>query len=316
MCVICSICRYLFWSLGGQSKSDGGLFRLDLSDVSNGVKHEIAPTLIFDRDPVGMFAIDYVHYKILVPIEQLNTVMSMDLNGYKYENVRKNTQTPMFESVKSFAMANDLFYWTSGDAVLMEEYHETSQYYYDNRFRDFASLSNFRFVCVKLPSAQPTPKPLNPPSNVQALLSVDRAKVSWRIPHLLGIQGRGAWQDWTYELEIIDEESNDSKQTLNQIKTMYFTVSDLSPDTKYRFRIAAYTIAGYSPYSVEFRGQTLKPPHNRQIIWASHDGLLQSDILADNIHTLIPQQKFNACNTTNLEWFEDVVFYVCNYSLY
>lgn len=302
--------------MGGFGKNDGGLFRLDLSDVSNGVKHEIAPTLIFNQDPIGVFAIDYIHYKILVPIEQLNTVMSMDLNGDKYENVRKNTQTPMFERVKSFAMANDLFYWTSGDAVLMEEYHEFSQYYFDNKFSDFGKLSNFRFVCVKLPSAQPTPKPLNPPSNVQALLSVDRAKVSWRIPHLLGIQGRGAWQDWTYELEIIDEESNDTKRTLDQIKTMYFTVSDLNPDSKYRFRIAAYTMAGYSPYSVEFRGQTLKLPNNRRIIWASHDGLLQSDILADNIHTLIPQQKFNACNTTNLEWFEDVVFYVCNYSLY
>lgn len=308
--------RYLFWSLSGESKNDGGLFRMDLSDVSNGVKHETAPTLIFNLDKVGVFAIDYIHYKILVPIEGLNTVMSMDLNGDKYEDVRRNTQTPMFDSVKSFAMANDLFYWTSGDEVFMEEYHELSKYYYDNRYRGFAMLNNFLFVCVKLPSAQPTPKPLNPPSNVQALLSVDRAKVSWRIPHLLGIQGRGAWQDWTYELEIIDEENNDQKQTINQIKAMHFSVSDLNPDTKYRFRVAAYTAAGYSPYSVEFHGQTLKMPRNRQIIWASHDGLIQSDILADNIHTLIPQQKLHACNISNLEWFEDVIFYVCSNSLY
>lgn len=284
--------------------------------MSNGVKHEIEPTLIFNRDTVGVFAIDYIHYKILVPIEELNTVMSMDLNGDKYEDIRKNTQRPMFNSVKSFAMANDLFYWTSGDAVLMEEYHETDKYYYDVFFRNFAALKNFLFIFVKLPSAQPTPKPLNPPSNVQALLSVDRAKVSWRIPHLLGIQGRGAWQDWTYELEVIDEEDNDTKRTINQIKALHFTVSDLSPGTKYRFRVAAYTAAGYSPYSVEFRGQTLKSPRNRQIIWASHDGLIQSDILADNIHTLIPQQRLNACNISNIEWFEDVIFYVCSNSLY
>ncbi|XP_055298116.1 proto-oncogene tyrosine-protein kinase ROS isoform X4 [Sitodiplosis mosellana] len=307
---------YLFWSLSAESKNDGGLFRLDLSDVSNGVKHEIEPTLIFNRDTVGVFAIDYIHYKILVPIDTLNTVMSMDLNGDKYEDIRKNTQRPMFKSVKSFAMANDLFYWTSGDAVLMEEYHETDKYYYDVFFRNFAQLNNFLFIFVKLPSAQPTPKPLNPPSNVQALLSVDRAKVSWRIPHLLGIQGRGAWQDWTYELEIIDEENNVTKPTINQIKVLHFTVSDLNPATKYRFRVAAYTGAGYSPYSVEFRGQTLTPPRNRQIIWASYDGLIQSDILADNIHTLIPQQKLDACNISNIEWFEDVIFYVCSNSLY
>lgn len=315
MCV-CANCRYLFWSLSGESKTDGGLFRLDLSDVSNGVKHEIEPTMIFDRDKVGVFIIDYIHYKILVPIEELNTVMSMDLNGDKYEDIRKNTQTPMFGSIKSFAMANYLFYWTSGDTVFMEEYHETEKYYYSNKFKNFAMLNNFFIICVKLPSAQPTPKPLNPPSNVQALLSVDRAKVSWRIPHLLGIQGRGAWQDWTYELEIIDEENNDTKRTINQIKALHFTVSDLRSDTKYRFRVAAYTGAGYSPYSVEFRGQTLKTQRNRQIIWASHDGLIQSDILADNINTLIPQQKLNTCNISNLEWFEDVIFYVCSNSLY
>lgn len=288
---------------------------MDLSDVSNGVKHEIEPTLIFNHYAIGVFIIDYVHYKILVPIQELNTVVSMDLNGDKFADIRNNTQTPMFATVKSFAMANELFYWSSGPALMMEEYHEVIKYYYVHNFKKFAGLDDFQFICVKLPSAQPTPKPLNPSSNVQALLGIDRAKVSWRIPHLLGIQGRGAWQDWTYELEIIDEDHNDTKRIESQIKALHYTVSNLSPDTRYRFRVAAYTSAGYSPYSVEFRGQTLKSRHNRQIVWASHDGLIQSDILGDNIHTLIAQQKLD-CNITNLEWFEDVLYFVCDYSLY
>lgn len=238
----------------------------------------------------------------------------MDLNGDKYEDIRNNTQTPMFESVKSLAMANDLFYWTSGDAVLMEEYHELN--YYDNKFKDFAMLNNFLFVCVKLPSAQPTPKPLNPPTSVQSLLGTHRAKVSWRMPHLLGIQGRGAWQDWTYEMEIIDEDGNDTKRIINEIKGLHFTVTNLTEDTRYRFRVAAYTNAGYSPYSTEFRGQTLKSLHDRYLIWASHDGLVQSDILGDNVRILVPQQRLDNCNITNIEWFEDVLFFVCSQSLY
>lgn len=305
---------YLFWSLN--ERSDGGIFRLDLGDVSNGVKHEIIPKSVFDKATVGVFTIDYVHYKLLVPLEESNSVKSVDLNGDKYEDIRNNTQTPMFDSVKSFAMANDLFYWTSGDAVLMEEYHEQSQHYYDNKFKDFAMLNNFQFVCVKLPSAQPTPKPLNPPSNVQALLGANRAKVSFHIPHLLGIQGRGAWQDWTYEMEIIDEDNNDTKRIENEIKGLHYNVMNLTADTRYRFRVAAYTNAGYSPYSTEFRGQTLKSSHERYLIWASHDGLVQSDILGDKIRVLIPQQKLDKCNITNIEWFEDVLFFVCNQSLY
>lgn len=293
-------------------QSGGGLFRLDLSDVSNGVKHEIEPRCISNE--TGPFVIDYIHYKILIPIERLNTVISIHLNGEKYEHTRKNIQKPEFNSVKSFAMANDLFYWTSGKALLMEEFHEET--YYHNIFTGFAMLSNFLFVCVKLPSAQPTPKPFNPPSNVQALLSVDRAKVSWRIPHLLGIQGRGAWQDWTYELEITSEEQSNYRRIENDIKALHYTVKNLDADTKYRFRVAAYTMAGSSPYSVEFGGQTLKSDDDRQIIWASHDGLLQSDILADNIHTLIPQQQLDSCNITSLEWFADLLYFVCNQSLY
>lgn len=296
--------------------TDNGIFRLDLSDVSNGVKHEINPTMIFNQDRVGVFSIDYIHYKLLLPIEELNTVISVDLNGTKYMDIRKNTQTPRFESVKSFAMANDLFYWTTDDAVLMEEYHEQSKFYFDNKFRDFATLKNFLSVCVKLPSAQPVPKPLNPPSNIQALLSNDRAKVSWRIPHLLSIQGRGAWQDWTYELEITVENDNETKRTINQIKGLYITVNDLIPDTRYRFRVAAYTVAGPSPYSVEFIGQTLKTPHNRYLIWASHDGLVQSDILGDDVRVLVPQLKLVNCNITNIEWFEDMLLFVCNNSLF
>lgn len=295
------------------SKTDSGLFRLDLGDFSTDVKHETKPKHIFSQNEVGVFAIDYINYKILVPIEELYATISIDLNG---ETIRKNKMTPIQKSVKPFAKTNDKFFWASGDAVLMEEYLGMSKYYFDNRFKDFSQSSDLLFVCVMLPLAQPTPKPSNPPTNVEALLSFDRAKVSWRMPHLLDIQGRGAWQNWTYELEIIDKDNNDTKFSINGIKQQHFIVTDLTPDTVYRFRVAAYTKAGYSQYSVEFLGRTLKTAHNRSIIWSSRDGLMQSDILANDIHVLIPHTKLNSCNITNVEWFQDVLYYVCGNSLY
>lgn len=304
--------RFLFWSLNDTNSGNNGVYRLDLKDVSNGVKQEIHPTAIFSKDHVGVFAIDYIHYKILLPVEESNTVISLDLDGLKYQNIRNNTQTPMYDSVKTFAVANDLFYWTSGDAVLMEEYHEASQFYYNNKFRDFAKLSSFLSVCVKLPSAQPIPKPVNPPSNVQALLGSDRAKVSWDVPYLLGIQGRGAWQEWNYEIKVLEENNNDNNITKSQIKGTQYTVTHLKPDTKYRFEVTAYTAAGYSPRSVEFIGQTLKTPHNRYLIGATHHGLIQSDPLGENIRVLVPQSILNRCNITNIDWYDDVLLFVCN----
>lgn len=311
------IIRYLFWSLN-VSEIDVGIFRLDLSDISNGVKHEINPTNIFNQYRVGVFNIDYVHYKLIVPIEPLNTVMAMDLNGDKLIEIRNknNTQTLMFEQVQSLAMANNKFYWTNGEAILMEEYHEKSQFYYNSKFSNFASLNHFSYICAKLPSAQPTPKPLNPPKDVQVLLSSDHAKVFWKIPYLLGIQGKRAWQNWSYELEIVNEDADGEKRLVNQIKGVQFTVGGLEQNTRYRFRVSAYTVAGYSPHSVEFRGQTLGSSQDRNLVWASHDGLIESDVLGDNVHILVPHQKYGNCNVSNIDWFENIVLFVCNSQLY
>lgn len=267
---------------------------------------------------MGVFNIDYIHYKLIVPIESLNTVMSMDLNGEKIVEARNknNTQTLMFEKVRSLAMANNKFYWTNGKAILMEEYHEQSQFYYNSKFNNFAGIDHFSYICVKLPSAQPTPKPLNPPKNVQVLLGSDRAKVVWEIPYLLGIQGRRAWQNWTYELEIVNEDADGAKRLVDQIKGLQFTVGELEPSTRYRFRVSAYTSAGYSPHSVEFRGETMDSSHDRHLIWASHDGLVQSDILGDSVHILVPHHKYTNCNISTIEWFEDILLFVCNSQLY
>lgn len=72
--------RYLFWVINGKSY-DSGLFRLDLGDISNGVKHEVVPFSMLTGSDLGAFSIDYIRFKILVPIQENNTVISMDLDG-------------------------------------------------------------------------------------------------------------------------------------------------------------------------------------------------------------------------------------------
>lgn len=172
------MCRYLFWSLSSAGKNDG-LFRLDLNDVDN----ETKPTLIFSQNRVGVFTIDYIPYRIFFPIDGMNMVISIDLNGDKIEISRQNTQTPIRIAVESFTMVNGQFYWISDAAEIMEEFHTISKYYNDNQLRNIGKLSHFLQVCVNLLSTQPTPKPSNPPNNVKALLGLNRAKVSWDIPY-------------------------------------------------------------------------------------------------------------------------------------
>lgn len=292
------------------------MYRLDLRDISNGVRHEISPSLIFNNFDTAAFTIDYIRFKLLLASEQKNTVFAVDLDGKRFEDFRTNTQSPQFSKVKSIAVANDIFYWTSGVVLLNEEFHKKNKNYYHNAYSDFAEIKNFLAVCVMLPSAQPVPIPVNPPSNVQAILSRRRGKVSWHTPHLLGIQGRGSWQDWNYQLEITNEDNGNSRQILHNIKSSRIIVGNLTSNTNYKFRVAAYTTAGIGPFSTEFHGRTMKSIHDRSLIWSSHSGLIQSDILAEHIHILISYETLGNKNITDIAWFEDVLYLVCNHSLY
>lgn len=110
---------------------------------------------------------------------------------------RNNTQQPMFHDVLSLATANGLFYWTNGEEVRAEEYHKEQRNYFHYAFADLdrkyvsvsVDLPKYVSVSVDLPITQPIPIPVNPPTNVQAVLGADIAKTSWQAPHLLGGQG-------------------------------------------------------------------------------------------------------------------------------
>ncbi|XP_037919299.1 protein sevenless isoform X2 [Hermetia illucens] len=303
---------YLFWIISGYH-SDTGLFRLDLRDISNGVKHNVTPDKLIEGNNLGAFVVDYAKFRVLVPLQDNNTVIAVNLDGYDKEDIRNNTQSPKLNVVKSLAMANGIFYWTNGSDLFMEDHHAEENYYYHNAY---PGLSNGTFVavCVNLPSVQPVPVPVNPPRHLQALLSADKAKISWRSPHLLGIQGKGAWQEWSYALEILENNSLLVSRT-NEIKGTFFTVDKLKPNTNYTFRAAAYTSAGRGPWSTEFYAKTLKSSHDRYLIWSSKDGLLQSDVLGEHIHPLIPRSKLGDHEITDMAWYDDVLYFVSNSTL-
>lgn len=309
--------RYLFWVINGSS-SENGLYRLDLGNVSNGVKHDVLPSLILNSTSIGAFAIDYVSLKILVPLQKDNKVISVDLDGKNDDEIRNanNTQNLMTQNVKSIAMANQMFYWTDGKQMINEEFHSTEKKYYNNKFP--FKYPTLLFVRINVSSAQPVPTPVNPPTNLQALLNVRHGKVSWHIPHLLGKQGKGAWQEWHYELEITNEDDNSVNTIGGQmdIRGTHYPVDHLQPNTNYKFRVAAYTSAGRGLWSTEFRCKTLKSSHDRYLIWSTNDGLLQSDVLGEHIFELVPKSRLGNQNITDIAWFEDKVYFISNNRLH
>ncbi|KAL2717170.1 proto-oncogene tyrosine-protein kinase ROS isoform X4 [Vespula squamosa] len=302
---------YLFWV------TRGGLYRLDLADISNGVKHEVQPYLILEDEHLGAFTVDHTNFRLLVPHQTENTVMSVSLDGREVLNLRANTQQPKFKNVLSLAMANGLFYWTNGEEVLTEGYHSGKNRYFHNAYPD-RSDGSFVSVNVLMDASQPVPVPVNPPTGVQAVLGAERAKVSWQVPHLLGGQGKGAWQNWSYELEIKDESTGETIRQ-KEIAGSSHTVHNLREKSKYSIKAAAYTTAGRGPWSTEFRGRTLRNGSRASILWSANEGLLKSDVTGENIDTLIYKTNLkdseNAYHIVDVSWYKDMLYIVGNNSV-
>lgn len=105
-------------------------------------------------------------------------------------DVRERTQAAQFQEVVGLAWAQGLFYWTDGERLLAEEYHQPTKSYFHNLLYPDSAFSS---IALDLEATQPLPVPVNPPTNLQAIMGSDLAKASWNLPHLLAGQGKSRW---------------------------------------------------------------------------------------------------------------------------
>ncbi|XP_045449564.1 proto-oncogene tyrosine-protein kinase ROS [Melitaea cinxia] len=307
---------YLFWALRGVER--GGLYRLDLANISNGVPHDSRPEHIVRDAHLGAFTVDHADFRLLVAHLRRNTVLAVSLDGREVTDFRSNTQTPMFFSARSIAYANGLFYWTNGQEMLTEEYHRGSDSYFHNEYPLAYNTKRVatRQVLVALRSCQPIPVPVNPPLGVQSVMGINRAKISWSPPHLLGHQGAGAWQKWTFHLQLTEPSSGEVIKIENINESLH-VVENLIQDTEYVIRVAAVTESGSGPWSTEFVGRTLTfSPTTLQstLLWSGPDGLLQTDLTGDKLQTLIDRADLKNLFITDISWYRDKLYLVTNAS--
>lgn len=70
------------------------------------------------------------------------------------------------------------------------------------------------------------------------------------------LEGRGAWQDWSYEVEVVSRRSNTTTLRREQHGTS-LALSGLQRDTVYDVRVRASSTEGDGPWSTNFTAQTL-----------------------------------------------------------
>jgi proto-oncogene tyrosine-protein kinase ROS len=111
------------------------------------------------------------------------------------------------------------------------------------------------------------------------------------------VAGKGAWQNWSYELHITDETVGVTVYKKNVNATSY-TIQHLKANTEYVIKVGAYTSSGKGPWSSEFRGKTLKIPQDDKypsILWSAAEGLLKSDVTGENVEMLIHNTNLKVC---------------------
>lgn len=260
---------------------------------------------------LGAFVIDHARFQLSVPFQNENTIKTVTLKG-DLEDIRHNTQSPLLHSVKSLVKIKGLFFWTNGEEYRAEEYHGGNNVYFHNSYADTTKTA---IIGMRLNSStiQPAPVPVNPPLDCQALLGANEAKVSWKTPELIHEQGKGAFRKWRYILEV----NGDFDRNYTDITGNTFSVEGLTSNTLYSFKVAGYLAEKNcgGGWSQNFKGKTLKTADERQLIWASKEGLVKSDVIGEKITVLIEKGYLGDVEITDITWFEDLIYFVANSTL-
>ncbi|XP_014223646.1 proto-oncogene tyrosine-protein kinase ROS [Trichogramma pretiosum] len=298
-----SVNGYLFWIAAD------GIYKVDLQNVQEQIVAK--PEHIVQKSNLGAFIVDYAERRLLVAYQSENTIKHVSFDGKIVIDVRTDAQQPRFNNVTSLSSANGLFYWTNGEEIYSESFEPLKKKYtphvlfnkVDESFVNLHTLSE---------ESQPIPWPKSPPANVQVLVAADRAKITWTKPELASDQSEAAWQNWTYAL-FIEDDSNGEIIHIRDLDGYEESVDNLREHSLYTVRVATCSGSGDGPYSSKFKVQTLRKESDASILWLGNTSLAQSDLIGQNVKTVLNFTDLNVANdinVTDFHWYEDSLFMV------
>ena len=304
---------YLFWLLKDPGTNGVLLYRIDLAKLSQHNNRKLAYTnghVIYKAVGLSTFAINYFDYRIYFPetSKEGTEIFSITIDGKDPEKVRGKRDSTYsedhFANMQNLIVNDNKIFFTRKESIFWEEYHEKEDKYYDAVFNSSSDL--VAMLAGDGEQSQPTPIPLNPVRNVEAIFLDRSTKISWTKPELYGGAGDGAWQYWNYSVGIREFVQSDNEH----LSEHFFEVSnqthclaeELKPDTEYAIRVRAVSSAGHGAWSDVFVGRTL-PTLNTDYdqpyaLVASRDVLLKTDIVGKFLHELVPRNKLNKLSIT------------------
>nr|XP_027195085.1 proto-oncogene tyrosine-protein kinase ROS-like [Dermatophagoides pteronyssinus] len=307
---------YLFW-IQSNMFNRTAIYRLDLchlngpirSGNSNALRSKIE--LIYQSDSwISTFAINYLNYRLLFPMTHTASIHSITIDGNDETTIRDNAiiaganrmEISPFAGMDNMVIYNQRLYFSRAENITWEEYHVDEQMYYHNTYTTESRLIS---LAIMDQQSQPIPVPLTPVEAVEAVFLDTSARISWQKPALFGTSGRGAWQQWRYEVAI---QESDNPQVVHTAKVNNITQCDaveLQPDTGYEIRVRAFTSAGNGAWSNKFIGRTLPSMEsmtNRPYaLIATKDRLLiRTELDGKFKQQLLPKSKLDTLGVNNI----------------
>ncbi|ESP04075.1 hypothetical protein LOTGIDRAFT_156686 [Lottia gigantea] len=282
-----------------------GIFRLDLADVGTG-ELSSQTQMVYD-DSIKSFALDFSKMQLYYPNETQNTMMSVYFDRSEVNNIRPPSESSRFNFSNMFSIATyqGLFYWTTRNDVKREEFDKRYDIFRQNNFLFFND--KYSNINIYHPTTQPEPVPYTPPTDIQALFNSHSAQISWKSPSKLEYQGRGAWNQWSYEIEIFYEiKKGKTKRLAHKVSETTLSVNRLHPDTQYSIQLRAVSNTGQGPWSQFFVGRTLKyEPIPVKVYLALKREILEHDLSEYKVESL----RHVVSPITDISWYNNHVMW-------
>ncbi|GCC33430.1 hypothetical protein chiPu_0011899 [Chiloscyllium punctatum] len=149
---------------------------------------------------------------------------------------------------------------------------------------------------------EPLPIPLHEPTHLQVVFGFNSAALNWREPLPGDGLGPNAWQQWSYDLIIINGNISNYK---DRIHSTNITLHGLSSSTLYTFKIRASSPGGKGPWSSMFQGTTLKEGANPYILAGNEMGIWKVFLDKFTNENKLPSVK----NAIDLDWLNSSLYW-------
>ncbi|XP_060046544.1 proto-oncogene tyrosine-protein kinase ROS [Erinaceus europaeus] len=211
----------------------------------------------------------------------------------------------LFADVKSFACENNDFLVTDGKAV----FHQDSLSFYQFIVGcDLSHIEEFGFgnLVIFGSSTQPHPLP-GRPQQLSVLFGSHQALVQWKSPDLAIGASPAAWQNWTYEVKVSNQDFPEITHVFSNISGSMLNVPELQSATKYSVSVRASSPKGPGPWSEPSVGTTLMPATEPPFIMAvKEDGLWSKQL-----NSFGPGEFLSSDigNVSDMDWYNNSLYY-------